>query len=271
MDRGPDARLGLGAGVRRALAWVVFRTGPDYIGWAPVPPGYRVGASVDVAGGEFVFVSSRNFLSTRIRTCVVPERTARVVVNRTRVVNTITVQNNVVVNRGPDVRVIEKASGRTVTAAPIEAVARVGLGRRFSRSEVALTNGTPARDLHATSPYSATRPLPSGREAAREPSASSRSAGPATGHRRSSPEKENGKNLHKQPTVEPEHQAAGSAPAPPRQGTPGNSPKNPYSTRKSAPKPHKQPHEGAPSAQPEGTEAGGGTAHDRKGPGGEHA
>src|SRR5882672_4998945 len=29
-----------------APAWVVFRTAPDYIGWAPVPPSFSVGVSI---------------------------------------------------------------------------------------------------------------------------------------------------------------------------------------------------------------------------------
>jgi hypothetical protein len=33
-----------------APSWVVFRTGPDYIGWAPVPTGYSVGMSIDFGG-----------------------------------------------------------------------------------------------------------------------------------------------------------------------------------------------------------------------------
>ena len=51
-----------------APAWVVFRTTPDYIGWAPVPPGFSVGISIDMGGpSSFVFVSSRDFLQPRLR------------------------------------------------------------------------------------------------------------------------------------------------------------------------------------------------------------
>ncbi len=45
-----------------APAWVVFRTGPDYIGWAPVPVDYSVGMSIGSAPYSpelFVFVASR--------------------------------------------------------------------------------------------------------------------------------------------------------------------------------------------------------------------
>ena len=42
-----------------APAWVVFRSGPSYVGWAPVPPGFSVGVSFafnDYGADHFVFV-----------------------------------------------------------------------------------------------------------------------------------------------------------------------------------------------------------------------
>src|SRR5215471_17393965 len=43
-----------------APSWVVFRTGPDYIGWAPVAPGFSVGFSAGFGtpvASSFLFVS----------------------------------------------------------------------------------------------------------------------------------------------------------------------------------------------------------------------
>src|SRR6267142_735852 len=101
-----------------APAWVVFRTGPDYIGWAPVSPGFSVGVSVGAgapASGAFLFVSSGNFLAPRVRRCAVPEARARVIVRRTTIVNNnITIENNVVVNRGFNPTIVERASKRPV-------------------------------------------------------------------------------------------------------------------------------------------------------------
>ena len=122
-----------------APAWVVFRTGPDYIGWAPVAPGFSVGVSFRSGRSSavpFTFVPTGSFLSRRVRTCVVPQSRTTVVINNTRIVNNLVVENNVVVNRGPDLTVIEKASGRRVHAMPIERVSRVAPGPHFTRDEL---------------------------------------------------------------------------------------------------------------------------------------
>src|SRR5262249_47353877 len=88
-----------------APSWVVFRTGPEYIGWAPVSPRFSVGLSAAYGApvsGSFVFVSAGNFLAPRVRTFIVPQSRTSVIIRNTRVVNHLTVERNVVVNRGPD-------------------------------------------------------------------------------------------------------------------------------------------------------------------------
>jgi hypothetical protein len=79
-----------------------------------------VGTSFNVSGSNFVFVPSNRFVAPTIRTYVVPGRTARTIVNKTKVVNAIRIENNLVVNRGPDIRVVEKARRDEAQAAPIE-------------------------------------------------------------------------------------------------------------------------------------------------------
>jgi hypothetical protein len=146
-----------------APAWVVFRTGPDYIGWAPVSPGFTVGVSTSFgvrAAGPFVFVSARNFLAPRVRTCVVPESTTRVIINHTKIVNTLAIERNVVVNRGPDVRFVEKASGHRVRQVSIERVPGIGPGRRISRDQIAVDTRRAERGVRVAEPVAASRPLP---------------------------------------------------------------------------------------------------------------
>src|SRR5262249_20224585 len=58
-----------------APSWVVFSSGPDYIGWAPVPPNYSLSVSIgprDVRPSHFVFVTSGNFMAPRVRACALP-------------------------------------------------------------------------------------------------------------------------------------------------------------------------------------------------------
>jgi len=116
-----DARYGWVwvPGYTWAPSWVVFRTGTDYCGWAPVPVGWSIGGSVNIDPSFFVFVSSRNFLAPHIRVAAIPRAQTTVIVQRTKIINNINVQNNIVVNRGPDVRTIERATNRRVEAKPI--------------------------------------------------------------------------------------------------------------------------------------------------------
>jgi hypothetical protein len=152
-----------------APSWVVFRTGPGYIGWAPVSPGFSVGVSVGfgapVAAG-FTFVSCHDFLAPRIGPRIVPYSKTRVIVNSTRIVNNLSVQNNVVVNRGPDVSVVERASGRRIEAVPIERVSRAVPGSRFSRDQISVDPRRSGRDLRAAEPVSEKTPLPAARQRA---------------------------------------------------------------------------------------------------------
>src|SRR5262249_14152872 len=62
-----------------APAWVVFRTGPGIVGWAPVPPAYQVGAAIgpDCPEATFVFVPQGAFLEPRIRTVILPPARSR--------------------------------------------------------------------------------------------------------------------------------------------------------------------------------------------------
>lgn len=163
-----------------APSWVVFRTGPDYIGWAPVSPGFSVGVSFGSyapAPSSFVFVSAHNFLAPRIRSCYVPQSRTTVIVNNTRIVNNLVVENNVVVNRGPDRRFVERASGRSVREVPIERVSRAMPGTRVSRSELRVDPQQAKRGLRAAEPVSAGRALPDGSGTADAPRAGRRLTG----------------------------------------------------------------------------------------------
>lgn len=100
-----------------APAWVAWREGGGYIGWAPLPPSamIAVGGSVQfheasLQPRSFVFVQQRHLLE--------PVRPATVVVNNTTVINKtvnitkIRVVNKTVINDGPRADIIERESGR---------------------------------------------------------------------------------------------------------------------------------------------------------------
>lgn len=144
-----------------APAWVVFRTGPDFIGWAPVSPGFSIGVSFGsgpAVSGPFVFVAARDFLAPRLHTCVIPPGRTRLILGRTTIVRGLAVERGLVVNRGPDVRIVERASGRRIRMVPIEGVSRVVPDRHFSRERIAAETRGAGRGLRAAEPVA-----PSGR------------------------------------------------------------------------------------------------------------
>ena len=105
-------------GIEWGPAWVCWRVGGGYIGWAPLAPR---GVRVAVAGPEFAFVATTHFLD--------PLRPGRLMVNNTTIIKQTTLINNitrenmnlggrgpqkVVVNHGPGLEGVEKATGRKV-------------------------------------------------------------------------------------------------------------------------------------------------------------
>ena len=143
-----------------APAWVVFRQGPQAVGWAPVSPEFSIGISFGSRGyyepppSAFVFVPVQQFAAPRIRPYIVPERQVNTYIRNTTIINNnLVVQNNVVVNRGPDVRVVERAAGRTIRPEPIERVQRVAPFQGFSRQQIAVpTDRSGQRVVRAAEP-----------------------------------------------------------------------------------------------------------------------
>jgi hypothetical protein len=114
-------------GIEWGPAWVTWRYGGGYCGWAPLAPRGMV-----IAPRTFVFVEARRFHE--------PVRRSTVIINNTTIINKTTVvggirhetrnisggaAQKVVVNEGPRVDEIQKATGKKINAVPIrEAVVR---------------------------------------------------------------------------------------------------------------------------------------------------
>lgn len=140
-------------GVVWAPAWVVFRTGPGYVGWAPVSPGFSIGMSgtvSDIAPTHYVFVSDNDFLAPRIRSRVVTESVTRRVYTQTRVINTLRIENNIVVNRGLDASPFARTSGGKIEPVPIESVSRAAPGPKFSRELIVIEPARAGNSVQAT-------------------------------------------------------------------------------------------------------------------------
>jgi hypothetical protein len=100
-----------------APAWVAWRAGGGYTGWAPLPPE----ASISLNGSfqnpqekidpqSYVFVENRRVLE--------PQRHQNVIVNNTTIINNtvnltkIVVVNKIVINEGPAADAVARATGR---------------------------------------------------------------------------------------------------------------------------------------------------------------
>ena len=104
-----------------APAWVSWREGGNYVGWAPLRPSERIEVNVRVGDYEPAF-ASRAFVFVEHRRMLEPVRPKTVIVNNTTVINqtvnitNVKIVNRTVINEGPRVEVIEQASGRKVQA-----------------------------------------------------------------------------------------------------------------------------------------------------------
>lgn len=102
-----------------APAWVCWREGGGYVGWAPLRPSFSVGISFGRTDCEpvhasraFVFVEHRRMLEpVRPRTMIVNNTT---IINQTVNITNIKVVNKTIINEGPRLETVERASGRKV-------------------------------------------------------------------------------------------------------------------------------------------------------------
>lgn len=124
-------------GTTWAPAWVAWRGGDGYCGWAPLPPrvGYR---DVDVRvvdryvpADRYVYCEERYLGEPRIHDHFV--RNDVTIINRTTNITNITYVNNRVVNRGVSVTEVERYSGRRVERVPLARAATEADVQRYRR------------------------------------------------------------------------------------------------------------------------------------------
>jgi len=120
-------------------AWVSWRTGGDYVGWAPLPPrgpgvvyeGRPIGPQVDIEfdiGPEYYnFCEVRYIGEPVLRSYIAPRVQNVTYINNTVNVTNITVQNNVVYNYGPNYEVLSAHSNRPIQRLNIERQSAVNL------------------------------------------------------------------------------------------------------------------------------------------------
>jgi hypothetical protein len=108
-----------------APAWVSWRYGGGYVGWAPLAPrfGWSVGVGFGFGGAQFdafiqprdyCFVPQRAFLDVNLSRSFVPVGRNVAIVRETRNITTYSAVGGRVVNRGPSIGTVEAATGRRV-------------------------------------------------------------------------------------------------------------------------------------------------------------
>jgi hypothetical protein len=131
-------------GTTWAPAWVVFRQNQDVIGWAPVAPSFTVGGGPmgrTVEGqvsGPFVYVPTRYFAAGPLNKYLIPESRVAGLARSTRVINSLRIENGMVVNRVPDIRLIQQASGRQFRPVPVERIERIAPFQSVQREQLAI-------------------------------------------------------------------------------------------------------------------------------------
>jgi len=124
-----------------APAWVVWRSGPDYFGWAPLPPGvefslrtgFRSGA-FDIPGRHWIFIESRYFLGRRLDSYILPFERNLTIMRHTEFHRNLVARDNRVFNEGIDIDTVrrvtrQQVSRQTVNEGRRAAPAREELGR----------------------------------------------------------------------------------------------------------------------------------------------
>ena len=113
-------------------AWVSWRTGGDYVGWAPLPPrgpgiayaggpiGGRVDIEFDIGPAYYNFIDARFIGEPVLRDRIFPYSQNVTYIENTVNVTNITVQNNVVYNYGPDYNTLSSYSSRPIQRLKIE-------------------------------------------------------------------------------------------------------------------------------------------------------
>jgi hypothetical protein len=129
-----------------APAWVSWRSGNDYVGWAPLPPEarfeHRTGIQhwadnyYDIGPDQYCFVPTREIGTQRIERAVLPAQQNLTIVNQTTNVTNITYNNTTVVNQGPNYEELRTRSQQPIQRLRLERRTTVNIGTENPRAIV---------------------------------------------------------------------------------------------------------------------------------------
>ncbi|UZD24473.1 hypothetical protein PBT90_13855 [Algoriphagus halophytocola] len=94
-------------------AWVDWRTGGGYYGWAPMGPGFSVSVRVNIPAFHWIFVPQRRFVYRNVYSYCVPRARRVNIYNSTTIINNTVVYNNNHYYAGPSRRDVERVTRRS--------------------------------------------------------------------------------------------------------------------------------------------------------------
>lgn len=101
-------------------AWVDWRSGGGYYGWAPMGPGFSVSVRVNIPTAYWVFVPQNRFVYHNVYSYNLPRSRRVKIYNNTTIINNTVVYNNNHYYAGPARREVEKVTRRSYPERRIE-------------------------------------------------------------------------------------------------------------------------------------------------------
>jgi hypothetical protein len=107
-------------------AWVSWRSGGGYYGWAPLAPGFGFHVGMNMPSAYYVFVPQRRFRDRHFHRYYVHHRNVVHVYNQTTIINNNYTYNNRTYISGPDRRDIERVTRSRVPVYQVADTSRPG-------------------------------------------------------------------------------------------------------------------------------------------------
>ncbi|MGI8891055.1 MAG: DUF6600 domain-containing protein [Chthoniobacterales bacterium] len=133
-------------GEQWAPAWVSWRKGGDYVGWAPLPPEAQFDRQTgiqnwadnyyDIGPDQYAFVPAKEFGRQLTSREVVPTERNVTLINQTINVTNIVYKNSVIVDRGPSYDDLRSGSGQSIKRYRLERTRNVNNETPVFRGEI---------------------------------------------------------------------------------------------------------------------------------------
>lgn len=150
-----------------APAWVCWRGGGEYVGWAPLRPSVSVGVDIHWGGHEAAF-ASHGFVFVEQRRMLEPVRPRTVIANNTTIINQtvnitkVKIVNQTVINEGPRPEQIARVAGRQIETASARIIRErdEAIGRRQLTARTRAPEMLDHSEVRVTAPTSPHREFP---------------------------------------------------------------------------------------------------------------